>query len=153
MRGQSIEALTAKVHRMAEWIAERRLPITTIGIGDGGNELGMGRFAWELLVQAGGQVAGRIACRVGTDFTLIGGVSDWAAYALTLGMAKLRDRSETARGWRAGDQRELIGALVKQAGLVDGVTLRREPTVDGLSLDAYLRPLVEMRQSLGLGED
>jgi hypothetical protein len=39
--------------------------------------------------------------------------------------------------------------LVAQTRAVDGLTLRREATVDGLPLDVYLRPLEEMRKLLG----
>jgi D-glutamate cyclase len=149
MRGQSINGLTAKTHRLFEWISERRLPITTIGIGDGGNEIGMGRFAWELLVEAiGNESAGRIACRIATDFTLIAGVSNWAAYALALAVCRLRGNEVSARDWTAADQRELIELMVQKAGAVDGLTLRAEATVDGLPLDIFLQPLVAMQKLL-----
>ncbi len=150
MRGRSINGLTAKTHRLFEWIAEKHLPITTIGIGDGGNEIGMGRFAWELLVEAsGGGLAGRIACRIATDFTLLCGVSNWAAYALALAVCRLRGQGNLGRDWTAADQRELIEAMVQKAGAVDGLTLRREATVDGLPLETFLQPLVAIRRLLG----
>lgn len=149
MRGQSINPLTAKTHRLLQWIHEKQLDVATIGIGDGGNELGMGRFAWELLADVGGGVAGRTACRIATDFTLIAGVSDWAAYALALTVARLRGDDRLAHDWHVRGQRELIEVLVRQAGAVDGVTLRREPTVDGLELDVYLQALVDIRRALG----
>jgi hypothetical protein len=40
--------------------------------------------------------------------------------------------------------------LVEKAGAVDGVTGAHTATVDGLQLDAYLAPLVRLRQFLGL---
>jgi hypothetical protein len=153
MRGQSIDAATAKTHRLFQWIAEHRLDITTIGIGDGGNELGMGSFAWELLVDAiGPGPLGRIACRIATDITLLAGVSDWAAYTLALAVARLRGAQSLGRDWTAAGQRELIETLVQSAGAVDGLTLRPEPTVDGLPLDDYLQPLEELRHRLGYSD-
>jgi hypothetical protein len=149
MRGKSINRWTAKTHRLFEWIAEQQLGVTTIGIGDGGNELGMGHFAWELLTAATSGSAGQIACRITTDYALIAGVSDWAAYGLALAVARLRGVEQPARHWHAHEQRELIEAIVRQTSAVDGVTLRHEPTVDGLHLDVYLEPLVAMRRSLG----
>ncbi len=150
MRGESINSYSAKTHRLFEEIRRRRLPITTMGIGDGGNELGMGQYAWDVLVEAIGHgPAARIACRVATDFALIAGVSDWASYALALAVARLRGGDELGRDWDSAGQRDLIEALVTTAGAVDGVTLRREPTVDGLPLDVYLQPLVDLRQGLG----
>ncbi|HEV3136577.1 MAG TPA: glutamate cyclase domain-containing protein [Pirellulales bacterium] len=149
MRGQSINGWTAKTHRVFEWIGEKHLPIVTIGIGDGGNEIGMGRFAWELLVEAiGSAPAGRIACRIATDFALIAGVSNWAAYALALALCRLRGHAKLACDWTAPEQRELIELMVRKAGAVDGLSLRPEATVDGLSLETFLQPLVEIRNLL-----
>ncbi|MBI3838491.1 MAG: DUF4392 domain-containing protein [Planctomycetia bacterium] len=153
MRGQSINGLTAKTHRLFEWISENHLPITTIGIGDGANEIGMGRFAWELLVEAVGDgPARRIACRIATDFTLLAGVSNWAAYALALAVCRLGGQADLGRDWPAAEQRELIEAMVRKAGAVDGLTLRREATIDGLPMETFLLPLVGMRRLLGYAE-
>ncbi len=153
MRGDSINGYTAKTHRLFECVGERKMPITTIGIGDGGNEIGMGVFAWELIVEAIGRgPASRIACRIATDFTLLAGVSNWAAYALALATVRLREANNLGRGWDARQERALIEAIVRQTEAVDGVTLRHEPTVDGLELDVCLAPLVEMRKLLRYGE-
>lgn len=153
MRGGSIETHTAPMHLLFEHIARERLPIATIGIGDGGNELGMGRFPWEILVDAvGTPVAAQIVSRVATDFVLLAGVSNWAAYALALATAELRGRHELARAWHAAAERDLIEAIVRNSPAVDGITLRREPTVDGLSLPDYLQPLVDMRRQLGFDD-
>jgi hypothetical protein len=150
MRGESIDAWTAKTHRLFEAIAAAGLPIATIGLGDGGNEIGMGQYQWEVLVDAmGSNVAGRIVSRIATDFTIIGGVSDWAAYGLALAVARLCGATGLGRRWDSRGQRELVERLVAQTRAVDGLTLRREATVDGLPLDIYLRPLEEMRKLLG----
>lgn len=154
MRGQSINAYTAKTHRLFERIVAERLAIATIGIGDGGNEIGMGSIAWETIVEAvggDGRIAGRIAARVATDFTIIGGVSNWVAYALALAVARLQGAGNVARDWDGQRERSLIETMVR-AGAVDGVTRRQEPTVDGLELDAYLAPLAAMRSLLGIGD-
>jgi hypothetical protein len=58
---------------------QQHLPaVTTIGIGDGGNEIGMGKIPWEVIRRniPGG---GRIACRVPTSFLLVCGISNWGA--------------------------------------------------------------------------
>lgn len=153
MRGGSIEAHTAPMHLLFEHIAQERLPITSIGIGDGGNELGMGRFPWEILVEAvGTPAAPQIVSRVATDFVMLAGVSNWGAYALALATAELRGRHDLARPWHAKVERELIEAMVRNSPAVDGITLRREPTVDGLVLSEYLQPLVDMRRQLGFDD-
>ena len=93
MRGQPIDLHTARTHRLFEAVAERRLSVTTIGIGDGGNEIGMGTIPWERLRSAINLgPGGRIACRISTDYTLLAGISDWAAYALALAICRLRGR-------------------------------------------------------------
>jgi len=147
MHGTPIDAHTAKAHRLFEAVHQRKAPITTIGIGDGGNEIGMGRFAWEDLAHAvGGGAGGRIACRIATDFTLIAGVSNWAAYALALAVGWLRGEATSNRWLKPEGQRELIEKMVIQAGAVDGRTLLAEPTVDGLTMKAYLQPLADIRK-------
>jgi hypothetical protein len=146
MRGESIGAHTAPTHRLFELVQQLGLPIATIGIGDGGNELGMGFFAWEDLVEAvATPQAGQIACRVAADFALLGGTSNWAGYALAIAVARLRGAAD-----RLGDrwltpqgQEALIAGLVA-AGAVDGRSRAAEHTVDGLPMALYLEPLKDM---------
>lgn len=154
MRGELINALTAKTHHLFDAIADEHRSMTTIGIGDGGNEIGMGSIDWSWLVEAiGSPWAERIACRVATDYLTIGGVSNWAAYALALAIVRLRGAVDLGRNWNSDRQRQLIEGMVRQARAVDGLTRRREPTVDGLPLDVYSRPLDEIRRLLEYADD
>ncbi len=149
MRGESINRYTAKAHRLFEIIAERKLPITTIGIGDGGNEIGLGSIPWDVLRQAIAKgSAERIICRIATTWTILAGVSNWGGYALGLATAALKDRSVLARLPDDVALRQLIEALVRDAFCVDGVTKRREASVDGLSLDDYLGVFCSLRLAL-----
>jgi hypothetical protein len=151
MRGQPITGWTAKTHRLFEVIHERQLPITTIGIGDGGNELGMGSIPWEILRRAIRSGAAEIIpCRIAADFCVLAGVSNWGAYALALSLAALHGRLDLAKSWDQADQRQLLEMLVEQTGAIDGVTRRCEPTVDGLPQSTYLEILAGMRETLGL---
>jgi hypothetical protein len=151
MRGERIDPWVAKTERLFAWIDRQRAAITTIGIGDGGNEIGMGSIAWEVLVEAvTTPPAPRIACRVACDHLLLAGVSDWGAYGLALATATLRGAATQAADWNAPSQSELIRLLVERTGAVDGVTGEHTATVDGLELDVYLAPLVRIRQVLGL---
>lgn len=149
MRGVPIDIYTAPTHRLFDEIRRWQLPITTIGIGDGGNEIGMGRFAWEDLVEAvGDPPGGRIACRTATDFTLIAGVSNWGGYALALAVARLLGAPrEAIAGLEPRAHAALIETLVA-AGAVDGRTFAAEPTVDGLPLTACLEPLRQLQERL-----
>ena len=145
MRGEEINAHTAKTHRLFEAAGHQTRPLSTIGIGDGGNEIGLGSVPWEQIRAAlgrkigEGEVGGRIACRIATDFTLLAGVSNWAAYALAQAVCRLRGKSDALRWSDAQTQHQLIKTLVAEAGAVDGVTRRRDVTVDGLAMDEYLR--------------
>ncbi len=149
MRGESITRYTAKAHRLFEIVAERRVPITTIGIGDGGNEIGLGSIPWEVLRQAIARgPAERIICRIATTWTILAGVSNWGGYALGLAMAALEERSVLARLPDDVALRQLIEALVRDSFCVDGVTKRREASVDGLTLDDYLGVFRSLRSAL-----
>jgi D-glutamate cyclase len=146
MRGEIVQGYAAKIHRLFETIHQRRLPITTLGLADGGNEIGMGCIPWETLRQAlDPSVGARIACRIKTDHFLLAGVSNWAAYALGAAVSALRGRQDLVAGWGSADQWRLIEHLVREAGAIDGVTRRREPTVDGLPPQVYWQTFDDIR--------
>ncbi len=150
MRGMPVDAVTVPLHRVFEIIRERGLPIVTLGLADGGNEIGTGRIAWELVRAAvPSHVAGRIACRIATDYLILAGVSDWAAYALAAAVCVERGRREVLAPWNSAGQRLLIETLVS-AGALDGVTRTSRATVDGLPLERYLEVFDEIRRILGV---
>jgi hypothetical protein len=105
--------------------------VITIGVGDGGNEIGMGNVRARLA--HGGALAKRIASTVRVDHLVVAGVSNWGAYGITAHLGRLAGRPLLHT---AEDERRLVTACV-DAGACDGVTRRREPTVDGLSLDVH----------------
>jgi len=145
MRGLPIDAWTAPVHRLFEAIGVAGLRIETIGLADGGNEIGAGSVPWEVLREAISQgPAGRVACRIATDHLLLAGVSNWAAYALAGSVAALSGRLGLVAEWNVDCQRRLIETLVREGAAVDGVTRMRQATVDGLPLDSYLATFDEI---------
>src|SRR5262249_2075095 len=81
MRGLDLTDQTTPIHLSFEDAARRTPPLVTIGIGDGGNEIGMGKIPPEMIAHniLHGE---RIACRVPTDHLIVAGVSNWGAYAL-----------------------------------------------------------------------
>ena len=118
-------------------------------IGDGGNEIGLGALPWEDLVAAlAGRPAGPIICRVPCDHTLLAGVSNWGGYALAAAVCRLRDRRDLLTPWTASDLRQLINALVKKGGAVDGVTRLPQPTIDGLPWATYAKTFQAIRDLL-----
>jgi hypothetical protein len=151
MRGDALDALAAPVWRLFERIRAEKRPIATLGLIDGGNEIGAGSLPWETIARRVRQ-GGRIACRVPTDSTLVAGVTDWAAYALSLATAAAADRLELAGDWSIAQQAVLIQQLVDEAKLVDGVSGAAADRVDGLKLNDYLGNLGDMRVACSLPE-
>jgi hypothetical protein len=148
MRGDDITVHTAKAHRLFERIAQQRLPIKTIGIGDGGNEIGLGSIPWQTLRRAIHRgPADFVPCRVASDYAILAGVSNWGGYALALSVLALRRASQLATLWDAADLRRLIETLVRESFCVDGVTKQRQPTVDGMPLETYLETFAALRQA------
>ena len=94
MRGYDISPFTAPAHLLFE---SRPPGVVTIGIGDGGNEIGMGKLPWEVL-RANIVLGGKIACRVPTQHLLVAGTSNWGAYALAAGLLQCRGRSLSSMG-------------------------------------------------------
>jgi hypothetical protein len=137
MRARDISAVTAPLDDL--FLEAATLGLPTVGIGDGGNEIGMGRVT--ALVRQRVPAGDRIACVVPTEHLIVAGVSNWGAWGLTgaLGVLAGRDLLPSAAEVRA-DLRALLAA-----GAVDGVTRRPEPTVDGLPLDASLAVLEAIR--------
>jgi hypothetical protein len=109
---------------------EWRSPVT-IGIGDGGNEIGMGSVR-TLLARESRMVA-RTASVVPVDHLVVAGVSNWGAYGI---VAQLGRISGEPLLHTPAEELRMIDACVK-AGAVDGITRRREPTVDTLSADTH----------------
>jgi hypothetical protein len=113
-----------------------RRPVTlvrpvTLGVGDGGNEIGMGNVRARLARR--GELMARIAATVTVDHLVVAGVSNWGAYGIVAHLGHLAGRLLLHT---PAQERELVAACV-EAGALDGVTRRREPTVDALPLDVH----------------
>ena len=103
-----------------------RVPVS-IGVGDGGNELGLGSLA-------GFMRRRRISpapCVTRARHVLLASVSNWGAYGFTAMLEMLADRPLTPS---EADDRRWMRAIVR-AGAVDGITARCEPTVDTFAYD------------------
>lgn len=151
MRGVCIDEHTADLHRLFEELPRYRPDARTIGIGDGGNEIGMGTIPWEELARRlTGEHAGRIPCRIATDWTILAGTSNWGGYALAAATLLLRGRVDLLQPWDRAQQQRVLEHLVEHGPAVDGVTRLREPTVDGLPFLTYIQPWEGMRRLLGL---
>jgi hypothetical protein len=147
MRGEIITPHTAPTHQLFDYVVQQRLAVTTIGIGDGGNEIGMGKIPWEeLRRRIPGKRGGLVACRVPCDYTVVAGTSNWGAYGLAAGLLWQRGQAEQLRPWDHDDELRILRALVEEGGAVDGISRRREATVDGLPFETYIQGLEGIRR-------
>jgi len=142
MRGRDITDLTSPAHLLFE----RPRPYVTIGIGDGGNEIGMGKIPWATIHKniPRGYL---IACSMPTDHLIVAGVSNWGAYALAAGVMILR-HNDNVELFNADREKWILENMVEHGPLVDGVTGQRTATVDGLTYDEYAKPLKEIQMVL-----
>jgi hypothetical protein len=140
MRGRDITALMRPAHKLFEDPRSWSRDLVTIGIGDGGNEIGMGKMPWDVLRRniPGG---GLVACRVPADHLIVCGVSNWGAYGLAAGVRLLRGAKPERGLFDVERERELLRVMVEQGPLVDGVTGRQTASVDGLDFERYAEPL------------
>ncbi|EDO48570.1 predicted protein, partial [Nematostella vectensis] len=123
--------------------------IATIGIGDGGNEIGMGNVHTQVTQHI--KNGPSIAATVQTDNIISAGVSNWGGWALAMAVYLLNECSNHSRYQRHGlgfrlpvametaltdvdKERQILEFLVK-AGVCDGVTGKAEMSVDGLQFD------------------
>lgn len=131
MLGQDFTEGRAKIDFLVREAKIRGVP--TIGVGDGGNEIGMGAVAAEVHKYI---PHGEILCaELDTDVLLPAGVSNWGCYAIQAALAVLTGKADVLH--TPALERRLIESAAN-AGLVDGNTGKCEPTVDGLPIDVHV---------------
>lgn len=125
MRGQDVTATQARTDRF--FPLARREGALTIGIGDRGNEIGLGGLVperWRCACPCGGGAA----CVVRAEVPVVAFTSNWGAYAVAAALgAHLRDPRLLHR---PRSEARMLRRMVR-AGAVDGTTCQPTPTVDG----------------------
>ena len=118
-------------------------PWVTVGVGDGGNEIGMGALPRELL-ETEVPNGPLVAARTSSDYPIVAGVANWGAYGLLAGVAWLRpDLAPRLLGHFDGRfERELLTAAVEVGQAIDDSRVDRpgrpQMTVDRLPLDDHI---------------
>lgn len=128
MRGVSIAAHTRPIDRL---FAGAHLP--TVGIGDGGNEIGMGNLA-EVIEEK----LSLVPCRVRVEHLLIATVSNWGALGLCAALGWLPEREDYLRAYETA----------RELGFVDGVTGKTTLSEDGFPLEIGLELLSALQKTI-----
>lgn len=137
-------------HSQAHWIMENPNPHGswhTIGIGDGGNEMGMGALPWDM-VNATIPLGGRTQCRIPTDSLIVSGVSNWGAYGLAAATLAMVQQGPIADIFDSRLEYSILEAMVDQGGLMDGRTTLPQPTVDGLEWGIHEQVINDLAQAI-----
>ena len=133
---QDISEWTAPLDALADEAAG--LGIHTIGIGDGGNEAGMGNFYAELRALL--PVYAACLSVVRAEFALTADVSNWGAYALAEALSFVWG---VRRGIEPGEETKMLEAAAR-AGAADGISGRCETSVDGFCAAALEKKIAEL---------
>lgn len=124
-RGDETTEHTAKIDLLMQEAKKSR--ITTIGIGDGGNEIGMGIIQEEICKAL--PFGEDIAPATETDYLVTATVSNWGAYGIAACLAILLGKFEVFHG---EDVEQRILRRCADAGLIDGASGYVEEGADGL---------------------
>jgi hypothetical protein len=123
--------ITAVCHPFEPYLQRANCPV--IAIGDGGNEVGMGKLA--ALVATLGVTPVTSDC----DELIVADVSNWGAYGILCMLSQLG----FSNAFATLQPRILLASMVAM-GAVDGITHKNEPTEDGFSVDFAERLLRDM---------
>ncbi len=127
MKGDDITDLVADTDTMIESYLDRNVHF--IAMGDGGNEVGFGK-EYDYVTQhiPNGE---KICAKLIADDLLISGVSNWGCYVL---IAMLSNTSNKMLLHSADDELKAMKCIVS-LGAVDGLTGKKELSVDGYEID------------------
>ncbi len=122
----------ADIYRLADEASTRNT--LTIGIGDGGNEIGFGKIreaVSKLLPQNGRSQPDEtgVVTVTQTDVLVSASVSNWGAYAVSSAIAIALGREQLAH---SGDREHAFIVACVAAGAIDGATARPILAVDGI---------------------
>jgi hypothetical protein len=147
MRGIDITDKTAPLDDLflyAQSHLER--PIVTIGIGDGGNEIGMGGKLEEVKVYIPkGEL---IACTVPADHLIVTGVSNWGGYALAAALwcGANQEGNRMKEVYPSSEEQFKMLENMVLHNCCDGVLGKPALSADGLEWEVHAAILEKIRQ-------
>ena len=135
MRGLDISEYNAKT----DYLFEGGIP--SVGIGDGGNEIGLGNLA-DIIPTVPSLV--RMPCVTTTSALIIASVSNWGGYGLVAAMSKIKGKNLLPS---IETEQKLVKRNV-ELGAVDGPSGEAIPMVDGFTLEENSQALQELHDLL-----
>ncbi len=121
-RGKKIEEFNSKT----EYLLNNNIP--SIGIGDGGNEIGMGNL--KHIIKNSTELSNP-PCITTTDLLIPASTSNWGGYGLVAGVSKITNKNLLPS---IPEDEKLIKDFV-DAGGVDGITATSSYKVDSFELE------------------
>ena len=135
MAGKDITEYTTKIDYL---FLERE---NTLGLGDGGNEIGMGNSAQHI---PGVDTLPDDPARTTVSKLVIASVSNWAGYGLVAALSRLSDHNPLPSvEW----EKEIISGIVVK-GAVDSVSAERKCAVDNVDLEQNAWALLQLHKLL-----
>ena len=135
MRARDITPQTARV----DYLFDSGIP--SVGIGDGGNEIGMGNLI-DVIPSVESLPDDPAISRV--DRLIIASVSNWGGYGLAAALSQLTGENLLPG---ADDEALMVQGMI-DAGAVDGTTGDAVPTVDNFSMDENGAILARLQEQL-----
>jgi hypothetical protein len=137
MRGEDITSFCPNTDLLFIKAKENNIP--TSAVGDGGNEVGMGKVKDSVIKYVN---KGNIICaQFCSDNLIVAGVSNWGAFGICVGLCLLNNNMVM---YDEEIYEKILKEMVK-AGAVDGYSKKRETTVDGLTYDENLEVFTRLR--------
>ncbi|NER47529.1 MAG: DUF4392 domain-containing protein, partial [Symploca sp. SIO1A3] len=146
MIGKDITADTAPLHFLFNLN-----DIISIGIGDAGNELGMGTLPKEIIAK-GVSTGEKIACSIPCDHLIVCGVSNWGAVGLLTALALVRPdwQSKLTEGLTLETDKHILTKLVYEGPAVDGDSAVQALTIETFPWEYHGKVLTEILEAAGL---
>lgn len=113
----------------------------TVGVGDGGNEIGMGNVAKEV---TNVESLVKQPCVTSVSKLVLSSVSNWGGYGLVASLSKLSGKNLMPT---VEEDKALIQRTV-DLGAVDGMSNKQEYKVDGFTLEENAETITQLRDIL-----
>lgn len=134
MSARDISHCTAPIDLLFPLEGHTKKEYLTIGIGDGGNEVGTGNISDEVCkhVKNGEDICTSICA----DILIMAGVSNWGALALAAALVIASKNTEAASVFieQCNKQPEILQKMI-DAGSFDGCTGKKELSIDNMMYD------------------